>query len=420
MEIDPGRGLVFLLALLYNNSVAKSVAVNFIYVHFLYNFVIKLTVEFRLGQEVRHMRDILKLSLILALICAVAGAALAATQSITSKIIEEREAEALTKALGELLPDADKFEQVEAEGATYYVATKGGKPVGAIMIAAGKGYGGAINLLVSIDMAGKVQIVRVTGHKETAGIGERVETPTFLGQFVNKSPADKLTVGQDIVAASGATVSSRGVTAGVKQALLDFQVNLMGMAAPTDEFNLSKVKDGVYTGEAEGYKSTITAEVTVAGGRITKVAVTHKDTPEIADDAVDIVAQRIIDKQHYQVDAMSGATFTSEGVMQAVKAAIPDTTLNISKIADGEYEGEGQGYKGPIKVKVTVADGKVTKIDIREQTETDYIAEPAFDSIPIWVIEKQSVEVDIVSSATFTSEGLIEAITNALESAPRK
>lgn len=367
------------------------------------------------------MRDILKLSLTLALICAVAGAALAATQSVTSKVIMERQQAELTKALGELLPEADKFEEVEAEGVKYFVATKADKPVGAVMLAAGTGYGGPVNLLVSIDVNAKVQTVRVGDNKETAGIGTKVtQNTSFLAQFINKSPTDKLTVGQDINAVSGATITSRAVTAGVKQALANFQVHLMGLAAPSDEFDLSKVKDGVYKGEAPGYKNPIQVEVTVAAGRITEVKVTHRDTPEIADDAKDIISKRIIEKQHYQVDAVSSATFTSNGIMEAVKNAIPDTSIKINLIADGDYLGEGTGYKGPIKVKVTVADGKVTKIEVLEQRETEEIAEAAFDEVPKRVIDKQSVKVDITTSATFTSNGLIEAITNALQAAPRK
>lgn len=367
------------------------------------------------------MRDILKLSLTLALICAVAGAALAATNSVTSKIILERQQQELTNALGELLPEADKFEEVSGEGVAYYLASKGGNAVGAIMMSAGNGYGGPVNLLVSIDMSGKVKTVRVNAHKETVGIGDKVtDNPQFLSQFVNKSAADKLTVGQDVVAVSGATITTRGVTAGVKQALADFQVHLMGQEAPSEDWDLSKVKDGVYTGEAAGYKSPITVEVTVAAGRIIDIKVTHKDTPELADDAVADTPQRIIDKQHYNVDVYSGATFTSQGIMDAVKAAIPDTTLNISLLADGEYEGEGQGYKGPIKVKVTVADGKVTLVEVLSHTETAEISDPAFYQVPAAVISKQTVKVDTISEATFTSEGLIEAITNALEAAPRK
>ncbi|KAF0195241.1 MAG: RnfABCDGE type electron transport complex subunit G [Bacillota bacterium] len=273
------------------------------------------------------MRDILKLSLTLALICAVAGGAIAATNSVTSNIILERQQQELTRALGELLPDADQFEEVNEEGVAYYVGTKAGKAVGAIMVSAGNGYAGPVNVLVSITMSGEIRTVRVSGHRETVGIGDKVENTQFLGQFVNKTPADKVTIGQDITAVSGATISSRAVAAGVKLALANFQVHLMGVIAPTDDFDPSKIKDGIYNGEALGYKSPITVEVTISEGRITKISVTHKDTPELADDAVDIVAQRIVDKQHYQVDVVSGATFTSEGLIEAITNALAAAPL---------------------------------------------------------------------------------------------
>jgi Na+-translocating ferredoxin:NAD+ oxidoreductase RnfG subunit len=127
------------------------------------------------------MRDIIKLSLILALICAVAGASLAATHSVTSKIVEERRAEELVAALGELLPEADAFEPVvEEDGASYYLGTKLGQPVGAVMLAAGQGYGWA-GQRSGLDRHGRRSsaLCKVTDHRETAGIGDKVETPDF-------------------------------------------------------------------------------------------------------------------------------------------------------------------------------------------------------------------------------------------------
>lgn len=361
------------------------------------------------------MKDIFKLSLTLALICAIAGASLAATYSVTSKIIAERQQAELNRALGELLPDADKFEEVTKEDIRYYLATKAGKNVGAIMLSAGGGYGGPINLLVSIDMSGKVRAVRVTEHRETAGIGNKVEEASFLRQFVDKTPADKLAVGQDIQTVSGATISARGVTAGVKNALQGFEVHLLGLEAPSETFDLSKVKDGVYKSEAGGFKSAIKVEVTVAAGKITKVRVVHGDTPEVADYAADVVAQRIVDKQNWKVDAVSGATITSDAIMEAVKSAIPEPgVVDVSAVPDGKYIGEGPGLFGPIKVEVSVATGKITAIKVVTHKETDYIANPAFAELTTSMISKQSVKVDTVSNATISSQGFIEAVYNAL------
>ena len=85
---------------------------------------------------------------------------------------------------------------------------------------------------------------------------------------------------------------------------------------------------------------------------------------------------------------------------------------------DGTYSGTGAGFAGDIEVEVVVKDGEISELNVVEHQETAGISDPAFESIEEQLIEKQSVEgIDTVSGATGTSEGLIEAITNALASA---
>lgn len=77
------------------------------------------------------------------------------------------------------------------------------------------------------------------------------------------------------------------------------------------------------------------------------------------------------------------------------------------------YEGEGQGFGGTIKVSVSVEEGKLTGIEVLSHGETSGISDPAFAKIPAAVIENQSIAVDTVSGCTYSSKGLIEAITAA-------
>ncbi|MBR5289039.1 MAG: FMN-binding protein [Clostridia bacterium] len=83
-------------------------------------------------------------------------------------------------------------------------------------------------------------------------------------------------------------------------------------------------------------------------------------------------------------------------------------------LAANEYIGEGQGFGGPIKVKVTMNGDQIAKIDVLSHSETAGISAPAFDNVPNAIIAAQSTEVDIATGATFTSKGLIEAVNNAL------
>lgn len=84
-------------------------------------------------------------------------------------------------------------------------------------------------------------------------------------------------------------------------------------------------KDGVYTGTGKGNNGDITVEVTVEGGNIVSVALTeHGETEGIYEAAEKSVVENIIKTQSAEVDAVSGATNTSNGIMEAVKAALAE------------------------------------------------------------------------------------------------
>ena len=77
------------------------------------------------------------------------------------------------------------------------------------------------------------------------------------------------------------------------------------------------------------------------------------------------------------------------------------------------FEGVGKGFGGEIKVAATVEDGKLTAVEVLSHGETSGISDPAFAKIPAAIIENQSVAVDTVAGCTFSSKGLIEAVTAA-------
>lgn len=83
----------------------------------------------------------------------------------------------------------------------------------------------------------------------------------------------------------------------------------------------------------------------------------------------------------------------------------------------GTYNGKAQGMNGEIEVKVKVSENKIESIEIINEDETDGITDSVFEEIPEEIIENQSFSVDIISGATFASEGLIEAVKNAVKKA---
>ncbi len=84
----------------------------------------------------------------------------------------------------------------------------------------------------------------------------------------------------------------------------------------------------------------------------------------------------------------------------------------------GTYEGTGEGRNGEIKVAVTLDDaGTITDIEVKEQSETEGVGTPAFDKLIPEMVDGNTVAVDAMSTATLTSNGLIEAVKDALTNA---
>ncbi|MDD3409446.1 MAG: FAD-dependent oxidoreductase [Eubacteriales bacterium] len=83
----------------------------------------------------------------------------------------------------------------------------------------------------------------------------------------------------------------------------------------------------------------------------------------------------------------------------------------------GTYEGVGAGRNGEIKVSVTVTDTEITAIDVVEHQETAGICDTPIAEIPAAIVAGQTLNVDAISGATLTSNGLMEAITAALTAA---
>ena len=84
------------------------------------------------------------------------------------------------------------------------------------------------------------------------------------------------------------------------------------------------------------------------------------------------------------------------------------------ELPDGVYTGTGAGMHSNIVVDVTVKDGKITSVDVVSHNETPGISDAAIETIPAAIVEAQSTDVDAVATATFTSNGIKEAVDNAL------
>ncbi|MGI6193031.1 MAG: FAD-dependent oxidoreductase [Christensenellales bacterium] len=85
-----------------------------------------------------------------------------------------------------------------------------------------------------------------------------------------------------------------------------------------------------------------------------------------------------------------------------------------SKLTAGEYEATAKGHNGPLTLKVTFDENGITAIDVVESVETADIAQSAFDLLFPAIIGQQNIAVDVVTGATFTSNAVLQAVTDAI------
>ncbi|MEN1760012.1 FMN-binding protein [Anoxynatronum sibiricum] len=190
----------------------------------------------------------------------------------------------------------------------------------------------------------------------------------------------------------------------------------VSMAGRTDATGESAGGVQVLTGSGQGYASQITVEVTMDGDTITGIEVVESDdTPGLSDGAFDAVIEAVLANQTAEgVDMVSGATGSSEGVLNAIKEALASATGESAGGAQ-VLTGSGQGYASQITVEVTMDGDTITGIEVVESDDTPGLSDGAFDAVIEAVLANQSAEgVDMVSGATGSSEGILNAIKEAL------
>lgn len=277
-----------------------------------------------------------------------------------------------------------------------------------------------------------------------------------------KGVIDKIIAGQtlDVDVVSGATYSSNGIISAVKNALTGEQdtnttaaaANSSTQSAPTietvDDTNQTW-KDGTYYGSGTGFNGEVQVEVVISGGRIETInVVNHNDDSSFMSQAQGLIPN-IISTQSTNVDAVSGATYSSRGIINAVRTALKQAVVNGSSndaddsnddnnnndnnnsnnnstivegkvpYEEGIYYGTGEGYAGDIQLAVVIQDKTIKAILVTE-CEDDAAFFNRAKSIINEVLKNQSTDlsgIDTVSGATYSSNGIVEALREAFKAA---
>ena len=226
---------------------------------------------------------------------------------------------------------------------------------------------------------------------------------------------------------SKSKIKKAGIKTGKTKALPEKSAAASGQGqgtttTPTTSVPKGGYKDGTYQGSGTGFGGTITVQVTISGGKIASIEILSAsgETGSYFASAKGVIS-KMISGQTPNVDAVSGATYSSNGIIQAVQNALSKagkgkttkttkkttkkntntsnkttTPVEITKPSgevtykDGTYTAEAEGFDGPVKVTVTIKDGKITAIT-NTNTDTKEYFNKAWNSIQPKILEKQAV-----------------------------
>ncbi len=374
-----------------------------------------------------------------------------AVEEATEEQTEEPESDSVleTEDLTEKEQESETEASKEYKDGTYYGTARG--------------YRGPVKVAVTIEN-GKIKEISVSETSDDAAFFGKAKA--LLAQIIEKQ-------GTDVDTVSGATYSSVGLIRAVRNALKEAGMEVDGedLSLPAagrvpqpaagaektleEAKDHSKYKDGTYYGNGTGFAGTIKVKVVIKNGKIKKITV-----EESSDDAgylsrAKAVLDKIMEKQGTDVDTVSGATYSSTGLIHAVRDALkdadgtkkksekkksgkkkkkqkqetekqtetkpeikPETAEGTFSYKDGVYYGTGEGYRGDITVAVTISNKTIQNIQIMSAEDDQTFLSKAKAILEL-VKQRQSTDVDVVSGATFSSRGILEAVHNALLEAKR-
>lgn len=220
--------------------------------------------------------------------------------------------------------------------------------------------------------------------------------------------------------------------------LVLFTIGLI--ACSTQVETSAPLQEETYTAKANGFAGDVEVSLTIKDGKLTSVTATgEKETPDLGGKALEILPTNMLTENSIDVDVMSGATMTSNAILEAAKLALSEANITLEKVepvkeafsfTPGTYTGEAygkwdkdskEGFRfgspnpiTPMLATVTVEEDKIVSINITNISETPGFYEPVLEIMVPDIIKYQTLGVDTVSGCTMTSKGVLQAVEQAL------
>ncbi|GGX27458.1 FMN-binding protein [Streptomyces malachitofuscus] len=248
------------------------------------------------------------------------------------------------------------------------------------------------------------------------------------------------------VLATAATVSGIVLLLSLKPASDPGSAEAAGGAAPpaaaqSPQGGSQPIGDGTVTGDAASTQyGAVQVRLTVSGGKITKAEAVQApkggQSDQVTSNAVPRLNQAAVAAQGAEIDAVSGATYTSAGYKKSLQSAL-DKARAAGAPESGAGDGGGGGNAGeaqartvtgdaaqtqygPVQVRVTVSGGKITKAEAVQAPkggQSDQVTSNAVPKLNQAAVAAGSAEIDAVSGATYTSAGYKQSLQSALDKA---
>lgn len=320
--------------------------------------------------------------------------------------------------------------------------------------------------------AGKIKVAVTVKDKQITAI-EIVENEADDDTFFSRAKGviDKIISGQtlDVDVVSGATYSSNGIISAVKNALTGAADSgtpastsagasggssspAGGSSSVSTVQDASAYADGTYYGTGTGFSGALTVEVVISGGKISSIQIMDTSDGDSYIQSASGLISNIIATQSTNVDTVSGATYSSVGIIEAVRNALSQAAIssdgnsnsqntNSSSNGNGQnsnnnssdnttavtgkfpykegvYYGTAEGYLDDIKVAIVIQDKTLKAVVIVEENDDETFFKRA-RTVAENMVKKQTVDVDVVSGATYSSKGIIGAVKEALKEAEK-
>lgn len=182
---------------------------------------------------------------------------------------------------------------------------------------------------------------------------------------------------------------------------------------------------GTYEAEAQGFASAVKVSVVITETGIADVTIDASgETASIGGAAAEPLKAAILEKQSAEVDAVTGATITSNAVKAAVQKCL-DEAAGVAAwdgaYTAGTYTGTAAGHNGDVTVEVTFSDSAITEVKVASHAETlglGYgVSTAPIDAYPAKIVEGQTLAIDVVTNATVSSAAVLSAVADAVAQA---